>query len=122
MTINIEELQNKVVFVILDTINISRGIPKDSSEARIASERELANFINSLPYFSEKLKRLLLDNSNKAICLSVKEDWYREFVAYVVLWSSSCEWLGERLFNLEESCSDNSLNFKMLDIPLFYLE
>jgi hypothetical protein len=118
--VSILDLRKKVITIIHSTINLSRGIPKDRPEAMRVAESEFENFIESIPYFEDDLKKFLLAYSSGKKVFMIDRKWHSMFVGYISSWAHGPEWLGENVFGFEEDLVEYILaDSPKLDLPLY---
>ena len=58
-----------------------------------ATEKEIEDFIRSIPYFTQGLKGFILNEFFGVQEMLVTEEWKKEFMQKVNIWARSHEWL-----------------------------
>lgn len=86
--------------IIFDEINPTIDIHRESDENYFwlehnpdVTDREIEDFIQSIPYFDQELKNFLLDVLFEDKEMLVTEEWKEELIQKVSIWAKSCEWL-----------------------------
>lgn len=82
-----------------------------------ATDEEILDFIQSIPYFDVRLKDFLVGNlDDKTIIVS--QSWEIEFLKKVLCWAESFEWLhGNDYFLSEAHTSSIKKNAVFLSLP-----
>ena len=106
--------------VINKTIEIHRNSKKNSfyyEPYPTATDEEILDFIQSIPWFDERLKNFLVGNlDDKTIIIS--QLWEIEFLKKTLLWAESFEWLhGNDYFLSEAHISSIKKHAGALSLP-----
>lgn len=121
-SISIQDLRSIIFEHIDETIDDHRKSKRNKfyyDPYPTATEDELDDFIKSIPYFTDDLKKFLL-GKNHSSTLFVPYSWLERFDMAIWFWYDSEEWLDYG----PEYISNPSLNEKegveKLDMPLMY--
>ena len=82
-----------------------------------ATNAELLDFIQSIPYFDTTLKNLLVGNL-KEESIIISQTWETQFIKHCILWAESFEWLhGNNYFLSDAHISSIKKNVSSLSLP-----
>ncbi len=82
-----------------------------------ATDGELLDFIQTIPYFHENLKDFLVGNLQDATII-ISQSWELEFLKKAIMWAESFEWLhGTDYFLTDAHINSIKKNISYLSLP-----
>jgi hypothetical protein len=82
-----------------------------------ATDAELLDFIQTIPYFHETLKDFLVGNLTEETII-ISQSWELEFLKKTILWAESFEWLhGSDYFLTDAHINSIKKNISSLSLP-----